>query len=215
MQNCEDMIKAVVFDLGGVLLDLDMEKCKEAFREKAGFTTIDQYIDTFHQKGFWGELEGGTIGAEEFIGKCIENSRPGTTKDTVLDCFREFLEGIPAEKVDFLKELSGKYPLYLLSNTNPVAMDICKEIFSDAGFSPEEVFTKQFLSYEMKLMKPSPEIYRKAIEEIAFPADEILFIDDSQTNLEAAAREGIQTLHYIPGTDLRKAVMDRLGCQKD
>ena len=204
------MIKAVMFDLGGVLLDLDMEKCKKAFKEKAGFSTIDQFIDTYHQKGFWWELEAGRISAEEFIDKCLALSRPGTTAQTVKDCFNAFLEGVPEEKVVFLKKLSKQYPLYMLSNTNPVAMEACKEIFKRTDFRPEEIFTKLFLSYRMKMIKPEPDIYRTAIKEIGLPAEEILFIDDSRANLEAAQREGLRTAFYCPHTDLEKTVLDAL-----
>lgn len=205
-----DMIKAVVFDMGGVLLDLDMEKCKEAFRTKAGMTSIDEYIDTFHQKGFWGDLEAGRIDSGEFIRKSLELSAPGTTRETILDCFREFIHGFPAEKVAFLKELSKEYPLYLLSNTNPVAMEVCEGLFREVDFNPDELFTKKFLSFEMKMLKPSPEIFRKAIEEIGLPAGEILFIDDSRANIEAAAREGLVACYYEPFSDLRATTLAAL-----
>lgn len=204
------MIKAVIFDMGGVLVDLDMEKCKDSFRRRAGMNSIDKYIDTFHQKGFWGDLEAGRIDGEEFIRKSIELSSPGTTREVVMDCFRDFIEGITAEKVAFLKELSKQYPLYLLSNTNPVAMEVCEDLFRKVDFEPEKIFTKMFLSFRMKMMKPSPEIYRKAIEEIGLPAGEILFIDDSRINLDAAAREGLVVCYYEPGTDLRATTLAAL-----
>ncbi len=196
--------------MGGVILDLDMEKCKEAFRTKAGMTSIDEYIDTFHQRGFWGDLEAGRIGADEFFRRSIALSAPGTTVDTVMDCFREFIEGVSPDKVAFLNELSGSYPLYLLSNTNPVAMQVCKDLFRKVDFDPERIFTGMFLSFEMKMLKPSPEIYRAAIKGIGLPPEEILFIDDSHANVEAACREGITAVYYEPGSDLRAVTLSAL-----
>lgn len=204
------MIKAIAFDMGGVILDLDMEKCKEAFRTKAGMTSIDEYIDTFHQRGFWGDLEAGRIDAEEFFRITLELSAPGTTRQTVYECFQEFIHGVPAQKVAFLKEIAQQYPIYMLSNTNPIALDVCRDIFKEIGFEPEELFTGMFLSYRMKLLKPDPEIYRRTIEGIGLPADEILFIDDSLVNVEAARREGITAVYYEPGTDLRATTLAAL-----
>lgn len=204
------MIKAIAFDMGGVILDLDMEKCKEAFRTKAGMTSIDEYIDTFHQKGFWGDLEAGRIDAEEFFRITLELSAPGTTRETIYECFKEFIHGVPADKVEFLKEISRQYPIYLLSNTNPLAMEVCRDLFVGIGFYPEEIFTKMFLSFQMKMLKPSPEIYRAAIEGIGLPADEILFIDDSYTNVEAAAGEGMKAVYYEPGSNLRALTLSAL-----
>lgn len=204
------MIKAIAFDMGGVILDLDMDKCKEAFRTKAGMTSIDEYIDTFHQRGFWGDLEAGRIDAEEFFRITLELSAPGTTRQTVYECFREFIHGVPAEKVEFLKEIAQQYPIYLLSNTNPIALEVCQEIFREVGFEPEKIFTGMFLSYRMKLLKPAPRIYRQTIEGIGLPADEILFIDDSLTNVEAARREGMAAEYYEPGTDLRATTLAAL-----
>ena len=79
---------------------------------------------------------------------------------------------------------------------------------------PEKTFNKLFLSYQMKLLKPGLEIYRQALREaIADYADrrngevlnpsEVLFVDDSQANVDAAKAAGMQAVHYIPGTDLR------------
>ena len=196
--------------MGGVILDLDMEKCKEAFRTKAGMVSIDEYIDTFHQRGFWGDLEAGRIDADEFIRQSIALSAPGTTVETVMECFREFIEGVRPDKVEFLKELSQSYPLYLLSNTNPIAMQVCKDLFRKADFDPESLFTTMFLSYKMKMLKPSPEIYRAAIEGIGLPPEEIMFIDDSHINVEAASREGITAVYYEPGSDLRAVTLSAL-----
>lgn len=204
------MIKAVVFDMGGVILDLDMERCKSTFRDRAGFVTIDEYIDTYHQRGFWGELEEGKITREEFLKKCMENSRPGTSNEVLLECFHAFIHGIPQEKVDYINALAERYPLYLLSNTNPVAMEVSRGKFKEVGLDLNKVFKKLFLSYEMKMLKPSREIYLKTIEEIGLKPEEILFVDDSERNCEVAESVGIKTLRYEPFTDLEEAVETRL-----
>lgn len=62
----ENEIKAIVFDAGGVLLDLDLERCKSAFKEKLEYNRIDELLDACHQKGIYGDMEEGKISADEF-----------------------------------------------------------------------------------------------------------------------------------------------------
>lgn len=204
------MIKAIVFDIGGVLLDLDLEICKKSFRERIGFETIDEYIDTYCQKGFWGDFESGVIDSQGFIDKCIENSRPGTTPQDVVSCFNDFLIGVDKEKVDYLKDLSTRYPLYILSNNNPIAMKKIRSFFLENGADMDDIFTGMFLSYEMKVMKPSGEIFLRMIDSIGLAPQEILFVDDSGRNIEAAKKYGISTLYYKLQTDLAEAVQGAL-----
>lgn len=205
------MIKAVVFDIGGVILDLDMEVCKQAFKTRIGFETIDDYIDTYCQKGFWGDLESGKIDGGEFLSRCVECSRQGTTEADVLACFRDFLIGVDPAKIAFLKELSKEYPLYVLSNNNPVAMVYIRDFFRKEGADMDKIFTRMFLSYEMKTMKPSREIFEMAADGIGLPAEEVLFVDDSSRNIDVAASVGFKTLLYDPFTNLCKAVREALA----
>lgn len=86
----------------------------------------------------------------------------------------------------------------------------CRKFFADAGLPMEQVFRKQFLSYQMKMLKPSPEIYMAVIRSIGLPPGEMLFIDDSKSNTDAAAALGMNVLLYSPGTDLNAAVSRRL-----
>lgn len=204
------MIKGILFDFGGVIADLDFDKCRKSFKEKAGFEDIDNFIDLFHQKGFWAELEQGRIGEEEFIEKCLEHSRPGATADTIFECFSDFIIGVKPEKAEFLREISRNYPIYILSNTNAVAQKVCRMKNEKLGFDLDSLFTKRFLSYEMGLMKPSPEIYLKAVEQTGFKAEELMFIDDSQKNIDAALAIGIQGVFYDVNSDLRETVLSAL-----
>ena len=225
------MIKAIIFDLGGVLIDLDLERCRKAFAEDVGYRKINELLDAWHQKGFYSDLEEGKLSADEFRRKIIEGCRkiiegsafaghsapstesvpsaesvPAVSPDDVDHAMWALLTGIEPYKIDFLRELSGKYDLYLLSNNNGISMVRCRQIFEEAGLPMEKVFRKQYLSYEMKMLKPSPQIYRAVIEDIGLSPDEMLFIDDSVSNVAAAASLGIHAVQYVPGADLRTAV---------
>ena len=71
------MKKALVFDMGGVLVDLDIEGCKAAFKRLLGYHKIDEIIDPCHQKGIIGDLEGGILSSEEFRSIVLSESAPG------------------------------------------------------------------------------------------------------------------------------------------
>ena len=206
------MIKAIFFDMGGVLLPLHLDKCIEAYRDIAGFKDVDKYLDPCHQRGIFLDMEAGRIGMAQFIEECLKHCSPGTTPETILRCHDAFF-GIPApENVALVKELGQKYDIFLLSNNNELSMTLHIPNFERAGLPLDKTFKKMFLSHEMKLLKPDPEIYRLAIEGSGHKAQECLFIDDSQANVDGALAAGMHAVLYRPQTDnLRILITDTLN----
>ena len=173
------MIKALIFDMGGVLVDLDIEDCKRVFKEKLGYYDIDQIIDACHQKGIYGDLEEGTLSADEFRSIVLAGSRPGADASQVDEAMSHILVGIEPYKVELLKELSGKYDLYMLSNNNAICLPFSSRMFDDAGIPVKDIFIKCFFSFEMKALKPSKAFYQAVIQEIGLLPEQMLFIDKS------------------------------------
>lgn len=206
-------IKAIIFDMGGVIVDLDIEDCKRAFKEYLGYDKIDELIDPCHQKGIYGDLEEGKISGDEFRRLVLEESRPGSAAEDVDRAMWHILVGIEPYKVEMLRKLSESYELYLLSNNNPVCLPHAKEIFSKAGIPLDSIFRKCFYSFEMKALKPSEKFYKAVIEEIGLPADQMLFIDDSQKNVDGAVAAGLPAAYYEPGTDLEALLSEILEGQ--
>ena len=201
------MIKAIVFDIGGVLIGLDLARCIRAFEDILGFYRITELLDPYHQKGIYGEMEAGRITGEEFRTLVLADSRPGSKPSDVDRCMGALLTGMTQDTVDTVKELATRYPLYLLSNNNPIAMPIITGMFRENGLGPE-TFKGQFISSEIRLLKPSREIYEATIEGIGLPAGEILFIDDNEANVMAAREAGLQARLYVPGTRLSTLLAD-------
>lgn len=195
-------VKAVLFDMGGVLIDLDVERCVEAFIKNAGFTTIRQYLDTSHQRGFIGLFEQGLISENEFYAECLSRSKKGTTRETISKCIGSLLVGIAPAKVDFLRKLSKYCSLYMVSNNNPVAMYYIEKHFSDSGIPIDEIFKGVFCSYKLKVMKPAREYFAKVLDKVPYSPSDMVFVDDSKLNVEAAAEFNIDSRHYRQGDDL-------------
>lgn len=205
-----DKIKALIFDMGGVLVDLDIEDCKRAFKEDLGYYRIDDIIDPCHQKGIYGDLEEGTLSADEFRRLVLSESRPGARPEEVDKAMWHILVGIAPDKVELLKELSESYDLYMLSNNNSICLPRSKRIFADAGIPLETTFKKCFMSFEMKALKPSESFYKAVIDQIGLPAQQMLFIDDSMTNVEGSVSAGLPAVYYKPGTDLRAVLEEAM-----
>ncbi len=202
------MIKAIIFDIGGVLINLDMDGCIRAFRENLGFDRITELLDPYHQKGIYGDMEGGIISADTFRAEVLKDSRPGSKPEDVDRSMYALLAGMEADTVETVKSMATRYPLYLLSNNNPISMSHILRMFRDYGIDPDTTFREQFISCEMKLLKPSAQIYQEAVKRVGLPAGEILFIDDNDTNVQAARVVGMQARVYVAGTKLSDLLSD-------
>ncbi|MBO4467638.1 MAG: HAD family phosphatase [Bacteroidales bacterium] len=194
------MTKAIVFDIGGVLIGLDLERGIRAFKEVLGYNRISELLDPSHQKGIYGDFEGGLLSADEFRAEVLKESRPGSRPEDVDRCVRQILLDIKPETAAAVRSVYGRYPLYLLSNNNPIGMPNCLELMEKAGIGG--LYEDMFISSEMKMLKPSPEFYLEAVRRIGLPPEEILFIDDSLTNVEAARALGIDARWLEPGMPL-------------
>lgn len=199
-------IKAIIFDMGGVIVDLDIEDCKRAFKEYLGYYRIDELIDPCHQKGIYGDLEEGKISGDEFRSIVLQDSDTGALAENVDKAMWHILTGISPYKVEMLKRLSESYDLYLLSNNNPVCLPRAKAIFEGAGIPLEKIFRRCFYSFEMKALKPSETFYKAVVREIGIPAEQMFFIDDSQKNVDGAIAAGLPAVYYEPGTDLEALI---------
>lgn len=205
------MNRAVIFDMGGVLVDLDIDGCKTAFKRILDYQKIDEIIDPCHQKGIWGDLEEGVLSADEFRKIVLSGSRPGAVPQEVDEAMSYILVGIEPYKVELLRKMTESYDLYMLSNNNEISIKRSSKMFADAGIPMEKIFRKCFLSYQMKALKPSATFYKRVMEEIGRPSDELLFIDDSQKNVDGAIAAGLPAVYYKPGSDLAAMLADVLG----
>lgn len=206
------MIKTLIFDLGGVLVSLDKERCLNAFSSSLKFHNFGDYLNPYAQSGFFAKFENGDISSAEFRDIIREHSEAESLSDEQIDnALCQFLTRVEPYKIDLLLELKKRYRLLLLSNNNAIAWEGCKVLFKEAGgVDIEDVFDKLYLSYQMNLSKPGKEIFKEVLTQEGILPSESLFIDDAPKNIETAHELGFRVLLYNVEDDLRSKVAESL-----
>ena len=196
-------IKNLIFDFGGVLVDLDKARCLQAFSQ-LGFTEANKMIDAYSQQGLFGQLEEGTISPEEFCSEVRRLTTCQATDENIWHAWNSFLVGIPTWKLEALIELKKHYPIYLLSNTNVVHWQYAiTEFFPYGKWRVNDYFNHIFLSYELHQVKPGAEIFRTVITQSGIRPEETLFIDYATANCQTARSLGLHTYQPTQGEDWR------------
>lgn len=194
-------IRNLIFDFGGVLIDLNRSRCIHNF-EQLGITDVEQLLDLYRQEAFFHDYEVGKIDTATFCQEIRNHSRQEITDKEIEDAWDSFLGIIPKFKLDTLLRLRQHYMVYLLSNTNEAHWKwSMKHAFPYKGFRVEDYFEQIFLSYEMHQAKPDTEIFKTVLAETGIDPMQTLFLDDSQANCQAAESLGIKAHHVQPGED--------------
>lgn len=185
------MIKNLLFDLGGVIMDIRRENCVRAFQE-LGMSDIGEFLGDYGQKGAFKLLEEGALTPDEFRAEIMKSCPVGTTGSQIDDAFNQFLVGIPAYRLEALAGLRRRFGVYLLSNTNKIMWDsrIAEEFRKIPGREMDSYFDGTVTSFEARALKPSAEIFGYAVRKLGIVPEETLFLDDSQENIRAAVALG-------------------------
>ena len=195
-------ISTLIFDLGGVIVDLDLAKCIQNFKD-LGLENIEQYLSNFGQKDFFMQFEKGQIGIPVFRDEIRKLAGIELTDAQIDEAWCSFLTQIPVEKLHLLSELKKKYRILLLSNTNPLHIQTAVAAeFRKTGKTMQDFFDKCYLSYEMGMVKPDVEIFEALLADAQVKAEECLFLDDGKKNIDTAAALGIQTYWVKPNENL-------------
>ena len=193
-------IKNLLFDLGGVIMDIEKQRCVEAF-VSLGLPDTNAFFGEYGQTGPFGMLEEVLISVDEFHAQ-VRSLIPSEVSDAQIDsAFNRFLIGIPVERLRRLEELRARgFEIYLLSNTNPVMWNsTIADEFKKDGKSIDCYFDGISVSFEAKALKPAPEIFEYTIGSLGIVPGETVFFDDSEENLRGAEQFGFHTAHVKPG----------------
>lgn len=196
------MIRNLLFDLGGVIIDIKRSRCVEAY-SKLGLADADSYFGEYAQSGIFMAIEDGSMNVDEFHAAMRQLLPEGVSDYQIDNAFQKFIVGIPPERLQKLRELRRDgYGIYLLSNTNPIMWrGIIATEFGKEGLRREDYFDGMVTSFEARSAKPDAGIFEYAVEQLGIEPSETLFFDDSLVNVEAARSLGFEAVHVKPGTE--------------
>ncbi len=192
-------IRNIILDLGGVILELDVDRTIRAFHA-LGFPPLQSADIILSKYPFFLEFEAGRINPRDFIRRVAGISDDHVTDQQILDAWNSMILGFRKESVELLLKLSKKFRLFLLSNTNAIhAVQYNRQLHEDHGIANlDEIFEKVYYSHELKMRKPDPDIFRHVLRDQNLLASESLYIDDTGIHVETARSLGFHAYHLVP-----------------
>ncbi len=192
-------IRNIIFDLGGVVLDIDYEKTLAAFK-KLGVESLDSLFTLTSQVDLFNRLDCGTISANEFrceLQTLLNKDIPFAEIDRAWNAL--ILNWDP-KRLALLEQLRLNYRIFLLSNTNIIHSELYNKQLETltGGHNLTHFFDKVYYSYELGMRKPDRRIFELVLEENNLKASETLFIDDTPHNIDSAVNIGLQSYLIKP-----------------
>lgn len=192
-------ISSVIFDLGGVIYGVDYYRTINAFRA-LGISHFEEVYAKAGQSDLFNTLEVGHISRTAFINQIKTLSPQEMTSSQIVNAWNGMLLGFMPDALACLKRLSSTYRLFLLSNTNEIHIQEIENRVGAAFFSDFcSLFEKVYLSHELGLRKPHPEVFTYILEEQHLLRNETLFIDDSIQHVQGAIKAGLNAYHLKDG----------------
>ena len=195
-------VRNLLFDLGNVIVDLDIDGCTERLRR---LMKADASIEEFNIHLI--KYESGRISSELFINRILALCSHKVQALDVIEAWNSMLVGIPGHRLDMLKKLRERYNVYLLSNTNELHLEwIHRHVKSEFGIQDFEsaFFDQAYYSHLVGDRKPMPSIFKHIIEDAFMTPALTLYMDDVQENLDAASLLGFQTYLVRPGEEIKE-----------
>lgn len=201
LSQFEPGIKNIIFDLGGVILNIDYIRTINIFKEY-GINNFDEIYNQARQTKLFDKLDKGEITPADFRNE-VRKLNPAThlTDEQIDQAWNAMLLDMPVERLDVLLALKSHYRTFLLSNTNeihvPEFSGIVKKTIDKNDLS--DFFEKAYYSNEMGMRKPNTDIYQFVLDKHGLAAYETLFIDDTIQNIEGAQKAGLHAYHLTNG----------------
>ncbi len=196
-------IKNIIFDLGGVIINLDNKLTEEAFTN-LGVKDIRQYFGHGHAAAFFKDYEVGRITDQQFIDSVRAMIGLDVSDQAIVDGWNALLLDFPAERIELLRQLKKSYRIFLFSNTNALHLAALQQIYAKS-YGPgvlDDHFEKTYYSHLLGKRKPDKESYEHILKENQLLGTETLFVDDAIINVEGAEAAGLKGLYLRPGISL-------------
>ncbi|MEA3505384.1 MAG: HAD-IA family hydrolase [Bacteroidota bacterium] len=188
-------VKNIIFDFGGIIIDIDYSAVKQAFID-VGMRDPDKFYKHDSHAKIVEDFECGLVSPAKFREEIISDMVSPINYDAFDTAWNAIIKTIPRKRVELIDELSKKYRVFLLSNTNSIHYNKYTSEFRET-YKREliDLFDKAYFSFEMKLRKPDKQIFDKVLKTENLIANETLFVDDSEINIEAAKSVGLKVLY--------------------
>jgi glucose-1-phosphatase len=190
-------IKNIIFDLGGVIMDIDVKQTLNAF-SKLGIKNIERYFGHGFAASFVSDHEAGKISDEDFLAEIKKLISNEVSDKIVINAWNALLLRFPPERITLLKELKTRYRVFLYSNTNAIHYNKFSEMYRlEFGGTLEDLFEKAYFSHTLGHRKPDTGGFEQIIRENSLDPKQTLFVDDAFINVEGALKTGLKGL-YLP-----------------
>ncbi len=195
-------IKNIIFDLGGVLLNINPLLSLIELEKISGLSK-DELMVRFVNEKIFEKFDSGRLNPIQFRSELCRILNCKVSDSEIDRAWNKLLLDFPQHRVDLLKQLRKNYRVFLLSNTNSIHLDqYSHDFYEKYGFHMTELFEKLFFSHEIGLHKPDTGIYTYLLHHADIEASESVFFDDSSANIEAAGKMGIAGIHINGGKDV-------------
>jgi len=189
-------IKNIIFDLGGVILNINYQLTSDAF-VNLGVKNFNELYSQFHGSSLFNGLETGHVSTEDFLTEMQQHVPEGVTSEQITAAWNAMLLDFPLQRLQLLQQLRQHYNLYLLSNTNAIHLEAFNRLLQESRGIPSlgSFFDKAYYSHLMGYRKPDAASYQMVLDENGLLPEETLFIDDTLPNITGAEAVGLRTIH--------------------
>lgn len=193
-------IKNIIFDLGGVLLNIDYLKTTHAFKQ-LGFTDFENMYTMLKANQVFDNLETGHISEPDFYDYLLSTASTPVSREEVETAWNAMLLDFRVNSLRQLEKLRKTHRVFLLSNTNIIHKRAFDNIFSrQTGLTSfDDYFDKAYYSHHVGLRKPHSDIFHYVLKDAGIVASESFYIDDLLPNIETARELGFKTHQLLPG----------------
>jgi putative hydrolase of the HAD superfamily len=191
-------IRNIIFDLGGVFMNIDFRLTEKAFAD-LGVAHFHTMFTQHHANDLFVQLEIGAITPETFYEQFRQATGTALGDHQIRDAWNALLLHFPQERLDWLKEIRNRYRVFLFSNTNQIHYDSFIASAAKENNCPDfnGLFEKAYYSHEFGRRKPVVSAFTDLLALEALDAADTLFIDDTIANIEGAKQAGLQTIHLV------------------
>lgn len=196
-------IQNIIFDLGGVILPIELARTTEAYRQ-LGMENIDQLFGHGHADSFFEDYEEGRIGDDVFIGEIRKRLRVQVPEQQITDAWNALLLEFPPERIELIRSLRDRYRLFLFSNTNGIHHASFTQQYRTRweGKEFDDLFEQAWYSHLIGRRKPDLAAFRYVIEQGNIDPGATIFVDDSKNNVDGAKAAGLKGLYLEPGSTI-------------